>query len=1499
MGGSRCACEPAAPRGTKLKIWLCVPLFGGNGVNGLMAICHDARKGRNGRKPLTCPPPRLHSIRRDPFPETFLPVDMGPNGLRVFVAGRGSIGSRLRILIAKIENMSANGQRPTIPWKRFWCRFGGPIHVGEYSQGFLSDPDGEFSRLYNPELSTLEQLLTEPCLILCGDPGIGKSTMIQEAKVALQHSVGNDGHVVFLDFRRLPNESFFARRTFDSAEWKHWKTSTSKLVLVVDGVDEGLVKIPGFVSYLTAQLKDEPVERLKLILVCRSAEWPISEGRELISLWGRSEKQSIYELCPLRQCDAELAAEKWGLNKAAFIESVYQQTVVALAALPTTLFFLLEEFRESGGFRGTHRELYERGCQRLMLEVDPHKTEALRQRRNVARVSSPQELNESACRLAALLLICGKSSVHTGPLDEIDASSDLNIGDVADAYLTENVILDAIATGLFTSRGPQRFGFAHQTFAECLGAQFLARMPLVQIRSFLCERDAQQEYVVPQLAEMVAWLAGAREDFFDYLCQIEPEVLLRSDVSKIQNPRKSALVMAVLEKAKRAELFDERNIGRFYHTLKHPGLMAQLRPFIIDKSLHAVVRRMAMTIAAECKEADLTDILLGIVKDSTEQQHIRDQAAHALEELIPTPRLPELIPLALGQVGSDPEDTIRGCAIGRLVPVVWSVSKALSAVRAARDTHFYGSYWSLLKYHLPHHLTEADLPPVLARLIRWTHCFDSLSWFEEIADVAFAMALKNLGKRGIRKLAVRVWVVKQQHHHQLPHSKESQFIQLLEADKNLRREFVAAIINDPNTPSDDFHTINGFSCSLFLSSDLEWALNQIMQSPADRRSAWVNTISHASNPDSTPQCWDLLLQRIEEIPELKVRFEWLRAWNLDEPMARKAKARWLKDERWKKRHLRPPPALDIEGMLKTTFEQIASGGTARWIDLCNLLSLDKGQTRVSHSFQHDLTEFPGWKASDETRRAEIRAAARLFLLNHSDGFSQVGGRTNFFDPGFMAVWLLRNEVRSDVVLCAAVAAHWIEALLDQSNKGSNHYKEIAALAYELNPDTTLRFFSREIMEDDRQHGRIHCCAGFRTTWNDRFTTAALGLIRAGTLKDGSVESLLTFLGTIVPAETAACAKELLVANAVTDPAQQDRIAGIASCCIGAMPAAAWDFAWPLVESDQTLATKVLLRVSNRFDHDRKKFLPTLTEDQLAALYLKLHILFPPESDPPRNNGHSGVSARQSISWFRNDVINALEARGTEKACLELLRLASTLPTHAVWFRWRCYNARISKRRVAWSPPLPQTVLLLAKSGEGRLVKDANDLLEVVMESLGRLQSKLTQSSLPRAEVLWRYEGADTRQRNFKPHDEAFLSNEIARWLRDDLNQRGIIIGREVQARRGQRTDIWVEAVARNRGDASIQTVTVVIEVKGCWNAEVQTAVDSQLVGDYLRPNGLTHGIYIIGWFICAAWKNQKSKLVSQTLALAREEIAQLTSAYDGKNNLEQVRGVVLDCRYPA
>jgi hypothetical protein len=84
-------------------------------------------------------------------------------------------------------------------------------------------------------------------------------------------------------------------------------------------------------------------------------------------------------------------------------------------------------------------------------------------------------------------------------------------------------------------------------------------------------------------------------------------------------------------------------------------------------------------------------------------------------------------------------------------------------------------------------------------------------------------------------------------------------------------------------------------------------------------------------------------------------------------------------------------------------------------------------------------------------------------------------------------------------------------------------------------------------------------------------------------------------------------------------------------------------------------------------------------------------------------------------------------------------------------------------------------------------------------------------------------------------------------------ERGIIFHREVQVTHpagpapGQRTDLHVNAVVPNR-DAAAETLTTIVEVKGCWSRDVETALETQLVDDYLLGTGNRYGIYLVIWF---------------------------------------------------
>ena len=48
-------------------------------------------------------------------------------------------------------------------------------------------------------------------------------------------------------------------------------------------------------------------------------------------------------------------------------------------------------------------------------------------------------------------------------------------------------------------------------------------------------------------------------------------------------------------------------------------------------------------------------------------------------------------------------------------------------------------------------------------------------------------------------------------------------------------------------------------------------------------------------------------------------------------------------------------------------------------------------------------------------------------------------------------------------------------------------------------------------------------------------------------------------------------------------------------------------------------------------------------------------------------------------------------------------------------------------------------------------------------------------------------------------------------------------------------------------------VAVIVEVKGCWNAELKTGMACQLRDRYLADNDCRHGLYVVGWYACPQW----------------------------------------------
>lgn len=139
-----------------------------------------------------------------------------------------------------------------------------------------------------------------------------------------------------------------------------------------------------------------------------------------------------------------------------------------------------------------------------------------------------------------------------------------------------------------------------------------------------------------------------------------------------------------------------------------------------------------------------------------------------------------------------------------------------------------------------------------------------------------------------------------------------------------------------------------------------------------------------------------------------------------------------------------------------------------------------------------------------------------------------------------------------------------------------------------------------------------------------------------------------------------------------------------------------------------------------------------------------------------------------------------------------------------------------------------------------------------------------QGETPAAPDLWDQTDRTRGHERFRPKDENHLSDYVKRHLQDDLMRTGIVALREVEICRGEgagqggRTGVHVVGIVTDSRAGEKRQIRVIVEVKGCWHSKLRTAMETQLVGRYLKENDCQHGLYLVGWYVCPQWDPEHS-----------------------------------------
>lgn len=1397
-------------------------------------------------------------------------------------------------------------QRDLLPWRRFWCP-----REGSYADddGFLRNPDSEYARFYTSDAVAYEALAAKQCLVLLGEPGMGKSSELRRMAAEARQLETGGATTLYRDLREYESMADIQARIFESREAAAWRDGDERLLLFLDSLDEALLSVEVIASRLPSLLSEYPADRLTLRIACRTAEWPDFLGNALHKIWER-EAYGVYEIVPLRKIDVRLSATYRGLDPEAFLSAVRDRDIAAFASKPNTLNLLLDLFTSTGGVLPQSQvQLYQDG---LLHMCEGHDADGERRTSRRAGRHSAAQRFAIASRIAAITILGNRAAIWQGPRAEAPAT-DVPIAAISggtepvgrdEVQVDDESIRDVLAnTGLFTSRGPRRMGWAHQTYAEYLAASWLLRheMPLGQIEGLIRHPNDRERKFIPQLHELVAWLAGMDRRVRDLAHTVEPEILLRTDVRNLDEEDRAALVDRLLWMEEKGQLpFSDYFRPRRYDRLKHAALPEQLRPWIVEPGRHAGARELAIEIAGAAGATALAGVLADAVLQPAESLDVRVAAAAALILLGDENAIRRLTPLAVADLPEDESDELRGVVLEVLWPHHITSEALFGALTKPKYHNNSGAYKQFL-WGLGPTLSQGSTPCALA----WV---TGNGWVaDDFAELRFEIIRRAWDQADdpavLQALADEVAADLDQFREWAARGGDAkEFAAVVSEHPERRRRLVERILRSATEFGYGYGVRLVYGVPPLLTpDDFSWLLDHASKSADEAERARWSILATRRFAFDVPHHLEVLYARRDDPGLAAVVRAILGPEDLDSPAAisgreHVSKMQELEALRAERRDRKP--TLPAQEVIAAELDDLRKGRADAWIRIEWALLRNKDDERewVSSVVRPSRTWV--WDSLHETVQKEVLGAAREYLQTEiSSGesltYSHWGGRAAY--QAF--ILLLDEEPDTPRAFPENVWERWIRVIVTSSRTGRSakpeeyvRDEELLQLAYQAVPEMVIGEILALLRTENAQQKQLLSAHNFMELREAALQAALLELAFDSSLTTTSTRQLLSLL-----LEQGYPAAERKAVNALSGSVPRGknaraRVLTIAEALFIDGSDAGVQAAWQFAKRAKALAKDFALGVATR---GARRGLQAFDERQLGELFTWLTELFP-YPDPVYHGMHRITSDYEARRW-RSACATELADRATPAAIETLTALSRRWPELS-WLNNTISRAEAEKRRRTWVPAGPGQLLELAAEVDRRFVASAGQLMDLVIESVGRLEKEL-QGELPASANLW-----DEFDGGARPKGEEHLSDEITRHLRRDLIGRGLVVGREVQIRRpsrsarsGRRTDIYLEAL----DPSGLNSIVMVVEVKGSWNRAVLEGMEKQLVGQYLAGNPrCQHGLYVVGWYLCPRWSNDEGKTRTRRLRSRSSLVTKLQGQASAlTDSTRRIEALVLDCAW--
>ena len=1413
----------------------------------------------------------------------------------------------------------SNSSKFSFQWDRYWVSFGENLTMNE---GFFVEPkkNNDVTNWFSDKSNgvSLNSLKEIPCLVLLGDVGMGKSTILAEEVQRLRNDLKEEDHnVILVDLKRV-HHSQIIPKIFKEPATCEWISGKKRLTLFIDSLDECWRRVEELESILIGELEriglhSKPPFFLRL--ACRSAEWRGEVGNPLRRLFNGDDESTdndrVYVLAPLSKENIQNAAESVKCDSQKLLDTFATKRIQSLANHPVTFNMLLEEYLEGGALPESRVDLYERGCLRLC--GDRHSGFPADGRRS----TSPRQRLIVAARIAATCIFSNRLMVNSDPETISNRTDVLNISDVwgyraEDAGgqkfdIDERSTRETLRTALFSERKDDVQVWRHQSYAEFLAAWYIFQRNLDFDRAIelLTDNSEGKARTVPQLEETVCWWAEINPAVLDALSENNAEVFIRCGAADWSSQQRQNLINSYLSSVEQHESPQlDWQIKSQFKRLYHSEIGKQLQTVITDRERNPLVREMAVDIAGSCELKEVAGSLVSVFVDSDDVFRVRKHAGIALEKMCDDKIGTTLKRSCRMESLTEDTDDLRGFYLNMLWPTHLALNEALSILTKPKQTNYIGAYYMFLENQFVGKLKIDDLGTAIEWIMENQISFDGLSPYGQLGKKVFLRCIKNFDNPGVRKSMLKLF---QRDYSELYHLNYEipEEISIKESD---RQEYWEMAIKSDCDLQSIIYPVNPVSIKILSIDDFSWIAEKINNSSNERnKDRWCLLLFHVFNYEDLSHL--NVVSRLAEVDE-----------SIASELAEKTSLPLKPDEEnWAKKQYydsisqkvepEQPAIQSVSEQIEKLLYEFGSGKIHAFWGIAELLQKDPNDDS-GVSWTSKLSDGNAWRSLNQGERNRILELIPTYLESQEVKESEIWDQEHNYrscQTALLLILLLYDEaVEALLQLSVNCWNKWSPVIIVYySQIGSDRdevFRELLYESFDRGSNVVLlaleRFLSYNIY-GHRDLGIIWC---LDKIWCDPVENLFFVFLQQLSLGEYAAQEILYMLIEYTPNRLKDwCETEFDSRKNRNAVSRHVPVAG--AVMLTGFPEEFGKCMYGHFESDVLLGKAIATRVCNWLGKTEGwiGWMERLSADLNCKFWNWVFTNFLEDMSKENQGKNSTVTVSHEIFLLRDNLFQVLTNRNTHEACFAIEELMNQKPDE-FWLGDVLATMKRRIRQFRWSAPSPSN-LLLALCGNRRLMRTSRDLQLTVLESLKNFENEL-HSSTPSLE-LWNVVRLGKKVQ-YDPREENIVSDCLKRYFERDLEKMAVISNREVQIRRrfgedsGQVVDIKIDAVPFDENGKPDTPITIIVEAKCSWNSGLYKDMRRQLRDRYLSSENIRYGIYLVVYFSCEKWNRKgdhrkssnKKKTMCTISAKLKDQARELSS--EGKF----IESIVIDARLP-